>query len=137
MGECGCGETNPHALLDAPGEDTYGIQVYGGCHYCHTPIAVDVYRFRGEMADDFFAWTPTLNIQTYGGDTTNGVGTLIVIDPDRVPDLIEKMIADNLIEDAMLTELRTNDWRRILGWLVEPHDPQSPDDAKGLSEEGH
>lgn len=125
MGECGCGETAPHVLLNAPGDDTYGIQVYTGCHYCHTPITVDVYRFGPEMAGDFFSNTETLTIQPYAADTSDGIGTLVIIDPDRVPDLIQRMMADDLIEDAMLTDLDANDWRRLLGWLIEPHQPGS------------
>lgn len=131
MGECGCGETSPHAVLEGPGENTYGIQVYPGCHYCHTPIGVEVYRFGPEFAEDFFQYVEPLTIQAYGDDTTNGVGTLILIDPDRVPDLIQKMIADDLIEDAMLTDLRPDDWRRLLGWLIEPNDPQASAHADG------
>lgn len=128
MGECGCGETSPHVVLDAPGDNTYGVQVYAGCVYCHTPIAVDIYRLGPDMAEDFFQYVEPLNIQTYGDDTTDGIGTLILIDPNRVPDLIEKMIADDLIEDATLTDLRAEDWRRVLGWLIEPRDPQASDD---------
>lgn len=125
MGECGCGETSPHVTLEAPGDDTYGVQVYTGCIYCHTPIAVDIYRFGPEFSQDFFSYVDPLTIQPYGSDTTDGVGTLVIIDPNRVPDLIQKMLADDLIEDAMLTDLRAEDWRRLLGWLIEPCDPQA------------
>lgn len=135
MGECGCGETNPHVTLEAPGENTYGIQVYTGCSYCHTPIAIDVYRFGPEFTEDFFDGAEPLTIQPYdgGGDATDGVGTLILIDPDRVPDLIDKMLADDIIEDAQLTDMRPDEWRRLIGYLIEPRDPsadiQGGDDA--------
>lgn len=55
MGQCGCGDFYPDFKLPGPDGILYAIQLYRGCHECHTPVGVIVSRLKGDEIETWDA----------------------------------------------------------------------------------
>jgi hypothetical protein len=56
MGECGCGETRPHKIVDL-GDSVMVVEIYDGCRYCETGIVVTLHKLTPEEAKEW-DWEP-------------------------------------------------------------------------------
>lgn len=56
MGECGCGETRPHKIIDL-GDSVMVVEIYPGCLYCDTGIMVTLNKLTYEDAK-VWGWEP-------------------------------------------------------------------------------
>jgi hypothetical protein len=52
MGECGCGDFQPHKSLKVD-ESILSVELYDGCQDCETGLMVTLYRFTPDEARDW------------------------------------------------------------------------------------
>ena len=92
MGECGCNETNPYKIIRI-GNKILVIEVYKGCHYCHTGIMVSIHIMSLKEAKDYmYEVTDDYSSSTYE------IINIPIIDVDKLKASIEKLDGDNKIE---------------------------------------
>ncbi len=82
MGECGCGELSPREVVSI-GDNVLAIEIYPGCQYCQTPLALTLYYFTPGGAEEFMlSPTRSLVANQYGLD--EGFLTFPLIDPVKL-----------------------------------------------------
>lgn len=83
MGACGCGDFDSRYKLAGPDGITYSINIYSSCHYCHTPVAVDIHRHSPEGVSEWeIDQLPELPIPPYSEGSIDGLGSIVVLDSD-------------------------------------------------------
>jgi hypothetical protein len=68
MGECGCGGDNPEFRIEGADGFHYGVGIYTGCRYCHTPVGLDIYRYTDDDAADFLDPLEPVKVPGYMDD---------------------------------------------------------------------
>ena len=61
MGECGCGETRPHKVVDL-GDSVMVVEIYTGCRYCETGVMVTLHKLTYEEAKKW-DWEPNTRFE--------------------------------------------------------------------------
>lgn len=121
MGECGCGDFDSQYKLAGPEGVTYSINIYSSCHYCNTPVAVDIYRHSAQGVEEWGVnELPDLPIHGYGAvlkgeepkEEIDGLGTIVVLDPD----VLTKVLNEDLGQDFQEQDIRFAIERAIGGW---------------------
>lgn len=101
MGECGCGATVLDYKFPGPEGIAYGIEIYSGCHYCHTPAGVVLHRYTAEddWAQDFLEGVPDAPFQGFQGETEGwGEVALPVVSNKGLIASINKNLQDYNVE---------------------------------------
>lgn len=125
MGECGCSSTDVMFRIPGPEGVHYGIEIYGSCHYCHTPAGVVVHRFNDEWAKDWLTeHVPDAPFISYSsGDPINAMLSIPIVDPTELAAAHEEIRledgdgdADRLSEQSARYLLTRAVWRTLNAW---------------------
>jgi hypothetical protein len=117
MGECGCAELSPHEVVSI-GDNVLAIEIYPGCRDCHTPMALTLYFFTPEGADEFVL-KPTRSLVPNQYGLEEGWLSFPLIDPQKLVQVArdlgvgEEEEADWWIEENA-RELVQETWRRTI-----------------------
>ena len=91
MGECGCGQDCPEVRIDGADGYHYGIELYPGCRYCDTPVAVTIHRYGDEAASDMLEHIPAPDIR---GDDYYGAFPIPILDPKHLRAALLNMLPE-------------------------------------------
>ena len=96
MGECGCGDLQPHKVLKV-GDKLLIVEVYDGCHYCDTPIGVALHLATPEWAKDWgIEADGTLEPDEYGWAEI----AFPLIDPQGLIEAAREVDADDAVGEG-------------------------------------
>lgn len=117
MGECGCGDTTPEFRLPGPDGITYGIEIYGSCHYCETPAGVVIYRFDAAEAAVWLDGVEDAPLMAYDPERpTNAQLAIPIVDPEflmkALEDAVEVEPSDMRLALPAAVHATRSEWHR-------------------------